>query len=91
MAAHIRLRREEFEDWCSIRGHRSPAAQARFIGVSDSHLSRILRGDRGIGGDFIAAVCAAFSPWRPHEKTFAALFAIDVEDECSDETGTTAA
>lgn len=82
MSAHIRLRNEDFENWCGVRGHRSKAAMARFIGVSEANLGRVLKGERAPGADFIAAVCTAFVPWRPIEKTFAALFVIEVEDAC---------
>jgi hypothetical protein len=63
MAAHTRLNLDEFEKVCRLRDLNTDDAIAKFLDVAPITVGRIRRGERGPGGDFIAAVVLAFEPY----------------------------
>lgn len=64
MGAVIRLRVKQFEKIARSQGWGSTTAAARAIGCEVSTLSRILRGQRSCGGEFIANLLVAAKPWE---------------------------
>lgn len=63
MAAHTRLKLDEFEKVCRLRDLNTNDAIAKFLDVAPITVGRIRRRERGPGGDFIAAVVLAFRPY----------------------------
>lgn len=60
MAASIRLRTTQFEKFCALKGLKTQADKARFLGVTEPTVGRVINGDRRPGEQFIAGVLAAF-------------------------------
>ncbi len=75
MAATIRLRTAQFEKFCKLKGLKTQADKARFLGVTEPTVGRIVSGDRKPGEAFIAGVLHAFP-----ELDFSDLFEV-VDDE----------
>lgn len=65
----VRFRAIAFDRLAQRRGHASLRAQARFLGVSASALSKIRSGKNGPSAAFIAAVCVAM-PDIPFKRLF---------------------
>jgi len=63
MGAVIRLRVKQFDKIAKSKGWNTTSAGARAIGCEVSTLSRILRGQRSCGGEFIANLLVAAKPW----------------------------
>ena len=59
----IRLKVKQFDKIAASKGWGSTTAAARAIGCEVSTLSRIRRGERACGGDFIANLLVAANPW----------------------------
>lgn len=75
VASGIRLNRDAFAEYCTLRELKTLEAKAQFVGVNASTLSRIMNGSRGVGEGFIAHVIDAFAAvgMRPG-RVFEALF-----------------
>lgn len=76
MGALIRLKISQYNKIASSKGWNSTTAAARAIGCEVSTLSRILRGERACGGEFIANLLTAAAPWD-----FNDLFEVEVEPD----------
>lgn len=63
MGSLIRLKVRQYEKVAASKGWTSTTSAARAIGCEVSTLSRILRGERACGGEFIANLLVAASPW----------------------------
>jgi hypothetical protein len=74
--ALIRLKIGQFNKIASSKGWASTTASSKAIGCEVSTLSRILKGERACGGDFIANLLAAAAPWD-----FNDLFEVETGDE----------
>jgi hypothetical protein len=74
--ALIRLNVKQFNKIAASKGWGSTSAAARSIGCEVSTLSRILKGERACGGDFIANLLVAAAPWD-----FNDLFEVETGDE----------
>lgn len=75
MGALIRLNVRQFHKIAESKQWGSTTAAARAIGCEVSTLSRILRGERACGGEFIANLLVAAKPWE-----FNDLFIVDAYD-----------
>jgi hypothetical protein len=75
MGALVRLNVKQFNKIAESKGWGSTTAAARAIGCEVSTLSRILRGERACGGEFIANLITAAKPWD-----FNDLFYVEAED-----------
>lgn len=75
MGALVRLNLRQYRKIAESKGWRTTTAAARAIGCEVSTLSRILRGERACGGEFIANLLVAASPWE-----FNDLFYVERED-----------
>lgn len=76
MASTIRLRTAQFEKFCKLKGLKTQADKARFLGVTEPTVGRVLNGDRRPGEAFIAGVLAAFP-----ELEFSDLFEVVGDDD----------
>lgn len=76
--ALIRLNVRQFNKIAASKGWGSTTAAAKAIGCEVSTLSRILRGERACGGEFIANLLVAAQPWD-----FNDLFEVESDDEPS--------
>lgn len=76
MGSLIRLNLRQYEKIAASKGWTSITAASRVIGCEVSTLSRILKGQRACGGEFIANLLVAVKPWE-----FNDLFIIDEPDE----------
>lgn len=74
--ALIRLNLRQYNKIAASKGWGSTTAAARAIGCEVSTLSRILRGERACGGEFIANLLVAADPWD-----FNDLFEIEAGDQ----------
>lgn len=74
--ALIRLNLRQYNKIAASKGWGSTTAAARAIGCEVSTLSRILRGERACGGEFIANLLVAADPWD-----FNDLFEIETGDQ----------
>lgn len=75
MAASIRLRTAQYRKYAALKGWRTQHEAAQAIDFSEAALSRIIRGKRGPGAEFIAALLTAFP-----ELEFSDLFDVEVTD-----------
>lgn len=75
MGALVRLNLRQYAKIAESKGWKSTTAAAREIGCEVSTLSRILRGERACGGEFIANLLVAARPWE-----FNDLFYVEVDD-----------
>lgn len=75
MGALVRLNLRQYAKVAESKGWKTTTAAARAIGCEVSTLSRILRGERACGGEFIANLITAAKPWE-----FNDLFYIEVDD-----------
>lgn len=75
MGALIRLNIPQFQKIAASKGWSSTTAMARAIGCEVSTVSRILRGHRACGGEFIANLLVAAAPWD-----FNDLFTVEEAD-----------
>lgn len=73
MAASIRLRTAQYRKYAALKNWKTQSQAAAAIGVSEPALSRVIRGKRGPGADFIAALLNAFP-----QLEFADLFEVEV-------------
>jgi hypothetical protein len=76
MGALVRLNVRQFEKIAASKDWKTTTAAARAIGCEVSTLSRILRGERACGGEFIANLLVAAKPWD-----FSDLFWVDVDQD----------
>ena len=76
VGALVRLKVNQFSKIAASKGWTSTTAAAKAIGCEVSTLSRILRGERACGGEFIANLLVAAAPWD-----FNDLFEVEVDDE----------
>lgn len=74
--ALVRLNVRQFNKIAASKGWGSTTAAARAIGCEVSTLSRILRGERACGGEFIANLLVAAQPWD-----FSDLFSVEGDDD----------
>lgn len=63
MGSVVRLKIGQFNKIAASKGWTSTTAAAKAIGCEVSTLSRIIRGDRACGGEFIANLLTAAAPW----------------------------
>lgn len=75
MGALVRLNIRQFHKIAESKNWKTTTAAARAIGCEVSTLSRILRGERACGGEFIANLLTAAKPWE-----FNDLFYIETDD-----------
>lgn len=75
MGALVRLNIRQFNKIAESKNWKSTSAAARAIGCEVSTLSRILRGERACGGEFIANLLTAAKPWE-----FNDLFYIETDE-----------
>ena len=81
MGALVRLNLRQFakiaesKGWVKADGSIAVSKAAGAIGCEPSTVSRILRGERACGGEFIANLLVAASPWE-----FNDLFWVESED-----------
>lgn len=76
MGALVRLNVRQYQKIAESKGWGSTTAGARAIGCEVSTLSRILKGERACGGEFIANLLTAAAPWE-----FNDLFYVETDDE----------
>lgn len=76
MGALVRLKVAQFNKIAASKGWGSTTAAARAIHCEVSTLSRILRGERACGGEFIANLLVAAAPWD-----FNDLFEVETGDD----------
>jgi hypothetical protein len=76
VGALVRLKVNQFSKIAASKGWNSTTAAAKAIGCEVSTLSRILRGERACGGEFIANLLVAAAPWD-----FNDLFEVEVDEE----------
>jgi hypothetical protein len=62
--ALIRLDIRQFNKIAASKGWTTTTAAAKAIGCEVSTLSRIIRGERACGGEFIANLLVAAAPWE---------------------------
>lgn len=74
--ALIRLNVRQYQKIAASKGWSTTTAAAKAIGCEVSTLSRILRGERACGGEFIANLLTAAAPWD-----FNDLFEVEPGDE----------
>jgi hypothetical protein len=85
MGALIRLNLRQFTKIAASKGWTKPDGSiavtraAAAIGCEPSTVSRILRGERACGGEFVANLLIAAKPWE-----FNDLFYIETDDEPED-------
>jgi hypothetical protein len=75
MGALVRLNLRQYTKIAESKGWATTTAAARAIGCEVSTLSRILRGERACGGEFIANLLVAAKPWE-----FNDLFYVEGDD-----------
>ena len=75
MGALVRLNVRQFRKIAESKGWGTTTAASKAIGCEVSTLSRILRGERACGGEFIANLLVAAKPWD-----FNDLFYVETED-----------
>ena len=81
MGALVRLNLRQFakiaesKGWVKADGSIAVSKAASAIGCEPSTVSRILRGERACGGEFIANLLVAATPWE-----FNDLFWVETED-----------
>lgn len=76
MGALVRLNVRQFNKIAASKDWKTTTAAARAIGCEVSTLSRILRGERACGGEFIGNLLVAARPWD-----FSDLFYVDVNED----------
>ncbi|MCU1592464.1 MAG: hypothetical protein JWP11_3720 [Frankiales bacterium] len=74
--ALVRLRVQQFAKIAASKDWNTTTSAAKAIGCEVSTLSRILRGERACGGEFIANLLVAAKPWD-----FNDLFEVETGDE----------
>lgn len=79
MAARIRLRTREFENFCDLKGWKTRTQTAEGLKVNVATVSRVLDGKTAPGEQFIAAVLAAFP-----RMLFADLFEVHTDEAPAD-------
>ncbi|GAW57327.1 hypothetical protein [Nocardioides sp. PD653] len=75
MGALVRLNLRQYAKIAESKGWKTATAASREIGCEVSTLSRILRGERACGGEFIANLLVAARPWE-----FNDLFYVEADD-----------
>lgn len=81
MGALVRLNLKQFhkiaasKDWTKPDGTLAVTRAAQAIGCEPSTVSRIVRGERACGGEFIANLLTAAAPWE-----FSDLFYVEVDE-----------
>ena len=70
MAYFVDLKTDKLSDLRRVAGVESDAELARRMGVSQSSLMRVLRGDSKPGVKFLAGLCAVFGGEQWFEKLF---------------------
>lgn len=75
MGALVRLKVRQYEKVAASKGWNTATAAARSIGCEVSTLTRILKGERACGGEFIANLLVAAAPWE-----FNDLFYVDADE-----------
>lgn len=82
MGALVRLNLRQFakiaesKGWTKADGSIAATKAAQAIGCEPSTVTRILRGERACGGEFIANLLVAAKPWE-----FNDLFWVETEDD----------
>lgn len=76
MGALVRLNVRQYNKIAEFKGWKTTTAGAKAIGCEVSTLSRILRGERACGGEFIANLLVAAKPWE-----FNDLFEVEIDDD----------
>lgn len=75
MGALVRLNVRQYRKVAESKGWKTITAASQAIGCEVSTLSRILRGERACGGEFIANLLVAAKPWE-----FNDLFYVEVDE-----------